>query len=101
MKKILMILSGLILISCEQEISDDEKLARLYVDMVMAREKYIHSDSLYTIEKEKVLEQHKTTEEEYFSSLRELKYEDERWKEFFMKAKTYVDTLEKHNKKRK
>jgi len=101
MKKILLIFAAVVLVYCKHEISDDEKLAKLYVDMVFAREKFIYNDSLYQAEKLGVLKKYKITEEEYLNSLHELKYEDERWAEFFTKAKTYVDTLESINNRQK
>lgn len=96
MKKLFILLSFLFILACD-EISNDDQLVELYVDMVVAREKFIHNDSLYSAEKAKVLQKYNVTEDQYFSSLKKLKYDDKKWKDFFDKAKTYIDTLEKYD----
>lgn len=95
MKKYLIYLLLIFLVACKSTPVDDDKLIELYVDLVVAKEKFIHSDSLYMLEKAKVLNSYNVNEEDYFNSLQSLEYDEKRWKSFFEHAKAYLDSLEK------
>lgn len=101
MKKLIIPFLLLFLVACDSSSIEDEKLTKLYVDLVVAREKFIASDSLYYLEKEKILNDFDVTDDEYKLALKNVKFDDKRWSEFFKNAMAYVDSLEKWDKAEK
>ena len=92
------LLSILLLFSCQNESSiENDKLAKVYVDLLLADELYADTDSLER-KKTEVFEKYSIAEEDYDSSFSKLEYDAEKWNEFFDLATTYLDTLKAQQK---
>ena len=95
MKKIIPLFL-ILFFACSNAI-DDESLVQLYVELNVAREKFIVSDSLYNIKKEKLFTSYKISEESFKNQIAQIKYDDKRWDKFFNSALAYVDSLQKRD----
>jgi hypothetical protein len=98
-KKISLIFLLIILVfSCQSDKNiEKEKLAKVYVDLLLADELYKDTDSLER-KKTEVFEKYSVVKEDYDSSFVNLKYDSEEWDKFFDLATAYLDTLKAHQK---
>ena len=88
----------LLIISCTSETPiEKETLAKVYVDLLLADELYVDTDSLERKKKE-ILEKYSIDREDYDSSFANFEYNSEEWNKFFDLATTYLDTLKAHQK---
>lgn len=88
----------LLLFSCQNDTSiEKDKLAKVYVDLLLADELYVGSDSLKR-KKTEIFEKYSIDKEDYDSSFANLEYDSEKWNEFFNLATAYLDTLKAHQK---
>jgi hypothetical protein len=86
------------LFSCQSDTSiERDKLAKVYVDLLLANELYVDTDSLER-KKAEVFEKYSIDKKDYDSSFSELEYDSEKWNEFFDLATAYLDTLKAHQK---
>jgi hypothetical protein len=69
-----------------------QKLARVYVDLEIAREFSVNADSL-KIKTGKVFAKYNLTKAEYDSLLKSIPEKSETWNKFFAYAQSYLDSL--------
>jgi len=89
-------------LSCKDEksVNDEEKFARLYVDLMINQEKYKADSVKQKIEQNKIFKKFEVSEKQYYSTLDSYNNDPEKWKTFFEQVKTYVDTLKKDSKRK-
>lgn len=91
-------LIGLILFSaCDEEKTDTHTLAKIYVDLNLAEEKFIDSEDSLFVEKERIFSKYNLTEEQFKQEIKELKTSTEVWDRFFNQANEYLDSLKAVN----
>ena len=84
--------------SCQSETHiERDKLAKVYVDLLLADELYVDTDSLDR-KKTEIFEKYSIDKKDYDSSFAKLEYDSEKWNDFFNLATTYLDTLKAHQK---
>ena len=80
-------------LSCENNSHiEQEKLAYIYVDLLVVEDYYSNSHSL-AIKRNQVFEKHMTTEQDYDSTFKQFAHSREEWENFFAVAKVYLDSL--------
>ena len=88
----------LFLFSCQSDTNiEKEKLAKVYVDLLLADELYAETDSLER-KKTEIFEKYSIIKKDYDSSFVNMKYDSEEWNIFFDLATAYLDTLKAHQK---
>ena len=88
----------LLIISCTSETPiEKETLAKVYVDLLLADELYVDTDSLER-KKTEILTMYSIDREEYDSSFAKFEYDSEEWNDFFNLATTYLDSLKARQK---
>ncbi|PKL89943.1 MAG: hypothetical protein CVV23_02610 [Ignavibacteriae bacterium HGW-Ignavibacteriae-2] len=97
-KHFLLLLLVLLISTCKNEPSvSKDKAARVFVDLLVLKEKYyFEKDSLLTHQK-KVFEKYATSRKEYEAALAKLENNEEEWNVFFDAAEKYLDSLRKSN----
>ncbi|MGE5351729.1 MAG: DUF4296 domain-containing protein [Acidobacteriota bacterium] len=79
-------------------ITDDEKFAAFYVDLLIASEKSSGDISMVKSERQKIFTKYDITLEEYKATLNYYSEKPERWKDFFDKVNARLAQLRKNNK---
>ncbi len=70
-----------------------EKLARLYVDILIAEQTYMYDSDSLQIVLDEVYSRHGITKIEYQNEISKFESDEERWDRFFESAKNYLDSL--------
>lgn len=87
------------LFACSKEKTiENETLARVYVDLLLAEDIYVGTDSL-ELKKNEIMIKYGISKEIYDSTFIKLEHDSEKWDDFFKLANSYLDTL-KANQKR-
>ena len=76
---------------------EPEKLAHIYVDLLVVEDYYSNSDSL-TVKRNEFFEKYKVKEENYDSTFKYFKYNQKEWDYFFELANSYLDSLKAREK---
>ena len=97
--KLLIILIPLCLSACSdfQKIEQD-KLVKIYVDILIAEEKYFDDTDSLKIRYNEIFESYDVSEEDYLKQIEFLALDRDEWDRFFNKAYAYIDTLKSQNK---
>lgn len=91
--KILVLFLFLFIFACSSKNEIEvEKLAKIYVDLLIVEETFNDNDSL-NLKREEVFSKYSITEEIYDSSFKMFEYDDEKWDKFFNLSNEYLDTL--------
>ena len=81
---------------CEQDDSPPaEKIAQMYVDILIAEQTYQFDEDSLGIAVEEVYLKHGITKDIYDDEIRKFETDEEKWNEFFAQAKSYLDSLKK------
>ncbi|MBK7106151.1 MAG: hypothetical protein IPH62_12790 [Ignavibacteriae bacterium] len=87
------------LLNCSQHKSTDlETLSKIYIDLLVVEDFYVGTDSV-EIKKKEIFKKYEIDSSTYFNSYRNLKYDDEKWNEFFNLSQTYLDSLKSKQQK--
>ena len=87
-----------ICLSCENKSHiEPEKLAQIYVDLLVVEDFYSNTDSL-VIKRDEVFEKYMVTEMIYDSTFKDFSHDQEKWEEFFDLANSYLDSLKAKEK---
>lgn len=70
-----------------------DKLARIYVDILIAEQTYIYDADSLQIAVEQVYKNNGITKAEYEKGISKFKADEEKWEQFFEIAKNYLDSL--------
>ncbi len=90
-----------ILIGCDSEEKiNKEKVAHLYVDLLIAQETYKYNVDSLKITTDSLYNEYQLTETQYKNTLEKFKYDEETWNEFFKIAEEYLDTLKAQENRR-
>lgn len=90
----------LFIASCSEEPSLPVKTtASIYVDLLVAEEKYPNNPDSLLHYRQKVFEKYNITKKEYEKSLSQLEYDNDKWDEFFELSEAYLDTLKNSSTK--
>jgi len=91
--KLIFIVVLLIGTACTEAPEPDEKIARLYVDILRAEETfYTGLDSLQIV-RDSIFISYGIAEDEYNSTIRNYASNSETWKKFYEMSMTYIDSL--------
>lgn len=74
-----------------------DKLAKVYVDLLVVEDYYEGTDSL-EIKKAEIYEKYDLDTATFNKSFRKINYDQEKWNEFFKITNTYLDSLKAKNK---
>ncbi len=69
--------------------------AKIYVDLLVIKEKYSANQDSLEIYKNQVFEKHNTAQDQYEKDLELLGEDNENWDKFFKLSEAYIDTLRK------
>jgi len=72
---------------------DEEQLAHLYVDLLVADETYSHNSDSLSIARDSLFEKYQVNENQYKKVIKGLGEKEETWDDFFALAQEYLDTL--------
>ena len=72
---------------------DNEELAHLYVDLLVADETYSQNYDSLLIARDSLFEKYQLNENEYKRAIKDLDEEEKTWEDFFAIAQGYLDTL--------
>lgn len=95
------IIIGLILFSlfstgCETKPKfEPEKVAHLYVDLLMIDESYKFDQDSLKIFADSIFNHYQISEEQYKNEIESFQFSEETWSDFFSLAEKYLDTLKK------
>lgn len=90
----LIVLGVFLFTSCKTEQKfEKEKIARLYVDILIADETYKHDKDSLKFVTDSLFNYYKIHSEDYKSELEKFKFDETAWDEFFLSVETYLDTL--------
>lgn len=70
-----------------------EKVAKVYVDLLIVKERYGSLTDSLDIHTANVFTKHGISEEEYLKTLASYKADEEKWDSLFSKANGYLDSL--------
>ncbi|VAX29859.1 hypothetical protein MNBD_IGNAVI01-1448 [hydrothermal vent metagenome] len=79
---------------------DKDKIAHLYVDILVTQETYKYNIDSLKIAVDSLYKEYQLTEQQYKSSLEKFKYDEQSWTEFFKLAEVYLDTLKAQENRR-
>ncbi|NOX65897.1 MAG: hypothetical protein GXO85_08875 [Chlorobi bacterium] len=85
--------------SSEDEV-DKDKIAHLYVDILVTQETYKYNIDSLKIAVDSLYKDYHLTEQQYKSSLEKFKYDEQTWSDFFKLAEVYLDTLKAQENRR-
>lgn len=89
---LLLLLLGLIFISCKSKNTiDEEDFAKLYYNILVTQEKFKADSTLLKKEQDKVFKKFGVTEKQYYSTLDAYNKDPERWRTVFENLKTYQE----------
>ena len=95
---IISIIISLSLLYCSEDKDVNlDKLAKVYVDLLVVEDYYEGTDSL-AIKKAEIYEKYNLDTAAFNRSFRKINYDQEKWNEFFKIANTYLDSLKAKNK---
>ncbi|MBN1302321.1 MAG: hypothetical protein JW995_13980 [Melioribacteraceae bacterium] len=77
----------------EQPLLNKETAARIYVDLLVIKEKFYSQKDSIQIYKEKVFDKYGTDSLAYKLTLEKYEVDQDEWKEFFDLSEQYLDTL--------
>ena len=77
--------------NAEQEV-EEEKLAMIYVDLLLVNERYGNLTDSLNYHQQKVFTKHQVDETAYISTLESYRVDEEKWDSFFVKANAYLDS---------
>lgn len=98
---ILSIVSCFFIVGCSSENEvDKDKIAHLYVDLLVTQETYKYNVDSLEIAVDSLYKEYQLTEQQYKSSLEKFKYDEQTWSEFFKLAEVYLDTLKAQEERR-
>ena len=98
---IFLIISVLFIGGCSsKEKIDKEKIAHLYVDILVSQETYKYNVDSLKIAVDSLYKDYQMTEDQYKKTLEKFKYDEKTWDEFFKLAEEYLDTLKAQENRR-
>ncbi len=81
---------------------DDKLLAKVYVENLIAREKYLGSKDSLDLVLNNIFKESGISQQEYENELKSFADEYDRWKQFFREAESYLterqESMSSHNK---
>lgn len=77
---------------------DIDTLSKVYVDLLVVEDFYSGTDSL-KIKKDEIFKKYDIDSSSYYEKYKSLKFDDEKWNEFFNLSQTYLDTLKSNQAK--
>lgn len=80
---------------CKSQSLDDETAVKIYVENIIAEEKYLSNPDSLKICKQKIYTQYKSDKKEFNEYLKNLKGDKDKWESFFKKADLYLAELKK------
>jgi hypothetical protein len=84
----------LVFVGCEiNEKPSSEKMAHLYVDILVAEEEFKNNGDSLKIAVDSLYSLYKIDEPKYLEQLESYTYDIETWDDFFSLAEVYLDTL--------
>jgi len=98
---IFLVISSFLIVGCHSEEKiDKEKVAHLYVDLLVSQETYKYNIDSLKIVVDSLYNEYQLTEEQYKNTLEKFKYDEKTWDEFFRIAEEYLDTLKAQENRR-
>lgn len=86
-------ISVILLCACGGNKISEDIASRIYVENIIAEEKYAGRLDSIKITHEKIFEKYNVTGEEYNRFIKDLNYDIEKWNSFFAKADKYLIEL--------
>ncbi len=87
------------LFACSKEKTiEKETLAKVYVDLLLAEDIYVGTDSL-ELKKNEIFVKYGINKDLYDSTFIRFEHDTEKWDDFFNIANSYLDTLKANEKK--
>lgn len=82
-------------ISCSDNKIDQDTAVKIYVERIMVEEKYSYSLDSIKVHMDKVFKRYDVASNEFESYIKDMSDDQEKWTEFFKKAKNYLAELKK------
>ena len=89
---------AIIFIGCESKKIDKDKAVKIYVENVIAEEKFASNPDSLSAHQQKILSKYGVTKSEYENYFNSIEAEPLEWQDFFKKADAYIAELQKEGK---
>jgi len=80
---------------CKSQSIDDETAVKIYVENIIAEEKYLSNPDSLKICRQKIYSQYKSDSKKFNEYLKNLKGDKDKWENFFKKTDLYLSELKK------
>ena len=96
----ILLISALLSAGCSENHSKSKELtAKVYVDLLVAKEKYYHRKDSLQLAQDSIFKKYNLAKPDYEKNLEMLKHNNEEWNDFFKYAESYIDTLKSREAK--
>lgn len=92
---LLLLVLPIICAGCKSQSLDDETAVKIYVENIIAEEKYLSNPDSLKICRQKIYSQYQSDNKKFNEYLKDLKGNKDRWDNFFKKADSYLSELNK------
>jgi hypothetical protein len=93
---LIQIISAFLLLGCwESPTQPNEVTAKVYVELLIAKEKYYADKDSLALTQDSIYKKYTMPKKEYEKNLSLIKYNSDDWNAFFKLAEAYLDTLKK------
>ena len=82
-------------VACSKKTIDEDTAVKVYVENIIAEEKFSHNFDSLKIHQEFILKKYNTNQHDFESYLKELKDDPSNWEDFFKKSDEYIVELQK------
>lgn len=80
---------------CKKYSVDEDTAIKIYVENIVAEEKYFSNPDSLILHRQKIYEKYKTSKTDYDNYLKSFEGNQEKWDLFFKEAESYLNELKK------
>jgi hypothetical protein len=92
---LLLLVLPIIYSGCKSHSLDDETAVKIYVENIIAEEKYLSNHDSLRISKQKIFSKYKFDKKQFNEYLKDLNGNKDKWENFFKEADLYLSGLKK------
>lgn len=92
---LLIIVSIGFIYGCKKSSVGDDTAVKIYVENIVAEEKYFSNPDSLNIHRQKIYAKYNTSKTDYDNYLKTFEGDQEKWDRFFKEAETYLNVLKK------
>lgn len=83
----------LLLTYCSEPKIENPNVAKAYVDIMISREDFSYNLDTLAVLRNEILRKYQLTDEEYITTIENLKSNEKAWEEFYKEVYKYLDSL--------